>query len=73
MAEASRTTDAMQVGFGHTREIKIDDDVDGLHVDTSSEEVWAHEIAAEARSEVVEHTIAVCLRHARVNVVTAVT
>lgn len=62
----------MQVGLRHAREVEVDDDVDGLHVDTAREQVRAHEVAAEAGAEVVEHAVTVRLRHARVDVVAAV-
>jgi len=41
VAEAARATDAMQVGLGVLGKVKIDDDVHGLNVDTSGEEVCA--------------------------------
>lgn len=72
VAEAARAPDAVQVRLGHAREVEVDDDVDGLHVDTAREQVGAHEVAAQPRAEVVEHAVAVCLRHARVDVVAAV-
>lgn len=73
VTESSGTTDAMQVGLGHAREVEVDDDVDGLHVDTAREEIGTDEIATESGAEVVEHAVAMRLRHARVDVVTAVT
>lgn len=72
VAEAARAPDAVQVGLGHAREVEVDDDVDGLHVYAPGEQVGAHQIAAEAGAEVVEHAVAVRLRHARVYVVATV-
>lgn len=72
VAEAPRAADAVQVRLGHAREVEIDDDVDGLHVDAAREQVRAHQVAAEAGAEVVEHAVAVRLRHARVYVIAAV-
>lgn len=72
VAEAARAPDAVQVGLGHAREVEVDDHVDGLHVDAAREQVGAHEVAAQAGAEVVEHAVAVRLRHARVDVVAAV-
>jgi hypothetical protein len=57
VSEASGPTDAMQVRFRHPREVKVDDDIDGLNVDAASEEVGADQVAAQAISEVVEHSI----------------
>lgn len=39
MSESARSTDTMQVRFGHFRKIEIDDNVDGLNVDTTSEKI----------------------------------
>ena len=51
----------MQVCLGHLGEVEVDDDVDGLDVDTAGEEVAAHEVAAQAGAEVVEHSVTVSL------------
>ena len=53
----------MQVRLGILGEVKIDDDVDGLNVDTSREQVGAHEISADAFAEIVENAITVGLKH----------
>lgn len=39
MTEASGSADSVQVGLGHLREVEVDDNVDGLDVDTSGEEI----------------------------------
>lgn len=64
----ARTTDPVQVRLGRFREIKVDDDVDGLDVDTAGEQVGADEVAADAVAEVVEDAVAVRLEHAGVRV-----
>ena len=38
----------MEIGLGHSGEVEVDDDIDGLNVDTSSEEIGAHQVTAEA-------------------------
>ena len=53
----------MQVCLGHLGEVKVDDDVDCLDVDTAGEEVTAHEVAAQAGAEVVEHSVTVSLEN----------
>lgn len=73
VAEATRATDAMQVGFGHLREVEVDDHVDGLDIDATSEEIGAHQIATQPVAEVVEDTISVRLRHAGMDIVAGVT
>jgi hypothetical protein len=65
-------SDTMQVGFGVARKIEIDNDVDGLNVDTTSEQIRADQIATVALTEIVENAIAMLLSHLRVNVVARV-
>ena len=48
VSESSRSTDPVQVGLGHLGEVEVDDDVDGLDVDASCEEVGRDQVAAEA-------------------------
>ena len=37
----------MKVGLGHSGEVEVDDDIDGLNVDTTGEEIGAHQVTAE--------------------------
>ena len=39
MAETTRATNSMQVSFGHLGEVKIDDHIHSLNVDTTSKQV----------------------------------
>jgi hypothetical protein len=48
MSKAARSADSVQVGLCHFGEVEVDDDVDCLDVDTSSEQVGRHQVAAEA-------------------------
>ena len=48
MSESSRSSDPVEVGLGHLREVEVDDDVDGLDVDTASEQVRGNQVATEA-------------------------
>lgn len=72
VAEPPRAPDTMQVRLRHAGEVEVDHHVDRLHVYTSGEEVGAHQVAAKARAEVVEHAVAMRLCHARVNVIATV-
>lgn len=47
MSETSRSSDSVQVGLSHLGEVEVDDNVDGLDVDTSGEQVRRDEIAAK--------------------------
>ena len=46
MAEPSRPTDSVQVGFCHLREVEVDDNVDSLDIDTASQQVGADQVSA---------------------------
>ena len=48
MSESSRSSDPVEIGLCHLREVEVDDDVDGLDVDASSEQVRRHQVAAKA-------------------------
>ena len=72
VAESSRPTDPVQVGLRHFGKVKVDDDVDGLDVDASGQEVGADQVPAEAGAKVVKHPVPVGLGHAGVNVVATV-
>lgn len=72
VSETARTTDTMKVGFRVLGEIKVDDDVDGLDIDTTGEKVRADKVAADALSEIVEHAVTVRLQHLCVRVETRI-
>jgi hypothetical protein len=57
MAEATRTANAMEIGFSILRKVKVDDDIDGLNVNATGQEVGAHQVAAYAVAEIVEDTV----------------
>jgi hypothetical protein len=59
MSKASGTTNSMKIGLRVLGEIKVDDDIDGLNVDTPGEEIRTDEISADAVAKVVEYTVAV--------------
>ena len=58
----------MEIGFCVFREVKVDDDVDGLDVDSSRKEICADEIATDSVAEVVEDAVAMGLEHFGVRV-----
>lgn len=58
----------MQVRFCIFREIKIDDDVDCLDIDASSEQIGADEVSADALAEIVEDAVSMSLEHLGVRV-----
>jgi hypothetical protein len=72
VTEPARPSNAMEVRLSRLREIKVDHDVDGLNIDSSSKEVRADEVPADTRPEVVEDSVAVRLKHLGVRVETRV-
>jgi len=63
----------MQIGLGHLGEVKVDDNVHGLDINTTGEQVGADQVAARAVAEIVEDSVTVLLAHLRVNVEARVT
>ena len=45
--------------LGALGEVEVDDDVDGLDVDTAGEQVAAHQVAGRAVAELVKHSAVV--------------
>jgi len=72
VAKSSTAANPVEVGLSHLGEVKVDDDVDGLDVDTPGEEIAADQVSAKASSEVVEDSITVSLGHLGVDVVAGV-
>ena len=68
VTKATRTTDAMQIGLSVLWKIEIDYNIDGLDIDTTGEEIGTNEIPADTVPEVVENTVTIVLKHARVRV-----
>ena len=63
MPKSTRTTNTMKVSFAILREIKVDDNIYCLNIDTTSKEIGADEVTAHAIAEVVENAITVRLQH----------
>ena len=72
VTKSARTTNTMKVGLSVLGEVKIDNYVDSLDIDTASQEVRTDEVAADTIPEVVENTISVMLQHLRMRVETRV-
>ena len=68
----SGTADTMQVGLSVFGEVKVDDNVDSLDIDTTSEQVRADKITANTVAEVVEDAVTVLLGHASVGIETRI-
>ncbi|KAI6768851.1 hypothetical protein HG531_011040 [Fusarium graminearum] len=66
------STDTVEVSLGVLGEIKVDDNVDGLNVDTTGEQIGAHKVSADTVTEIVENTVSCMLLHLRMTVETRV-
>lgn len=72
VTETAGSTDAMKVSLRVLGEVEVDHNVDGLNVDTSSDEIGADQVSAIALAEVVEDAVTVSLLHTGVDVVARV-
>lgn len=63
MTITAATTDTMEIRLRVLGEVKVDDNIDRLDIDTSREEIRADEIAANTVAKVVEDTITMLLEH----------
>lgn len=63
MSETTRPADSVQICLGVLREVKVDDHVDGLDVDTAGQEVGAHQVTHATISEVVKDSVSGGLQH----------
>ena len=68
VAVSTGTADAVEVRLGVLGEVEVDNDVDCLDVDTTSEEVGTDKVAADAVPEVVEDAVPGLLGHPGVTV-----
>ena len=73
MTETTRAANTVKIGFSGLGEIEVDDDVDGLDVDTTSDKIGTDQVTAVTLTEVVEDAVTVLLLHAGVDVVARVT
>lgn len=63
VAITTRSTNTMKIGLGILGEVKVDDNVDRLDIDTTGEKIRAYQVAADAIAEIVEYTISGLLGH----------
>lgn len=68
MSETARSTDPMQICLGVLWEVEVDDNVDGLDINTTGEQIRTDKVSAYTVAEVVEDAVTVVLKHARMRV-----
>ena len=67
MSVPATSPNSVQVRLRVLRKIKVNNHVDRLDIDSTSEKIRRDQAAAGALSKVVEHSVSVLLRHLRVN------
>lgn len=72
VTETTRTTDSVQVSLGVLGEVKVDDNVDGLDIDTSGQQIGTDQVTAGTVAEIVENPVSMRLEHLCVRVEAAV-
>lgn len=68
MAESTGTSDTVKIRLRVLGEVKVDDNVDGLYVDATSQKVRTHKVTADTVAKVVENPVASLLGHLGVTV-----
>ena len=68
MSKPSRTSNTMEIGFGIFWEIKIDDNIHCLNINTTSKEIRANQVTANAVPEIMKYSITVVLEHLGVTI-----
>jgi len=68
VAETTTTTNAVEISLSVLGEIKVDNDVDGLDVDTTGQEIRADQVSADTIPEIVEDAVTMGLEHLCVGV-----
>ena len=63
----------MEIRFRVLGEIKVDNNIDGLDINTTGEQVGANEVTTDTLAEVVENAVTVRLQHFGVRIKARVT
>ena len=73
MSISPGSANPVEIGLSVFGEIKIDDYVDRLNVNSTSEKIRAHQITADTISKIVKDTIAIMLKHLGVRIEARIT
>jgi len=63
MSKTAGSSNSMEVCLGILGKVEVNDDVDGLDVDTAGKEVRTYEVTTYSVAEVMEDTVAMGLKH----------
>lgn len=72
MPETTGASNAVKVCFGIFWEVEIDDDIHGLDINASREQVRTDEVPTYAVTEIVKYAITMRLQHFRVRIETGI-
>lgn len=73
MAESTRAPNAMEICLGILREIEVDNHVDGLDINTASEQIRTDQITTDSIAKIVEDPISIVLQHTCVGIEARIT
>lgn len=68
MPKPTRSTNAVEICFCVLREVEVDNNVDGLDINTACEQIRTDKVPADTVSKVMKDTITIRLRHPGVRV-----
>jgi hypothetical protein len=68
VTETATATNTMEIGLGVLGEIKVDDDVNSLNIDTTGQEIRADQVSADTVPEIVEDAVTMGLEHLGVRI-----
>ena len=69
MAESSRSSDSVEVGFGVAGEVEVNDNIDGHDVDSTGAQIGRDKTTAMSTTESMEDFVAIFLKHFGVDVI----
>lgn len=70
MSKSSTSANTVEVSISRAREIKVDDHIEGLDVNTSSEYISTDKETTFSLAEVVENAVSILLAHLSMDVET---
>ena len=63
VSKSTTTANPVKIGFGVLGKVKVDHNVHSLNINTTGEQIRAHQVTTSAISEIMEHTVAMRLEH----------
>jgi hypothetical protein len=70
---STRTTNPVQVCLGGLGEVKINDHINSLDVNSSGKQICTHKVSASTIAKIMKHSVSVVLQHLSMNVEARIT